>query len=74
MKGIVRDGDKTTKGNINITCSPSVFMNGRGVFRVGDEWETGEQETGSTTVFANGKAIARIDDQITDGSQNETGS
>ena len=57
--------------------SDNVFVNGKGMSRVGDAWEThcctiichdGILEEGSETVFINGKAVGRIGDAISCGS------
>ncbi len=60
----------------NIEASSSVFVNGRGVHRVGDGWDIhceigchgGIMAGGSPTVFANGKAVARRGDSVNCGS------
>ncbi|HET8687555.1 MAG TPA: PAAR domain-containing protein, partial [Methanosarcina sp.] len=65
--------------------SPTVFINGRPVHRVGDHWmphtcpaipQTHDSflAAGSPTVFVNGKAVGRIGDAIACGSLIMTGS
>lgn len=64
--------------------SANVFINGIGVVRLGDPWEThccpgggchgAVQETGSATVFANGLPVARTGDNVSCGSVNQIGS
>lgn len=77
-KPVVRLGDKSCghgcyPSRPNIEASENVFVNGRGVHRVGDEWEVhgcvqcrhgGRASSGSSTVFANGKAVCRVGDSI----------
>lgn len=81
MPAVAIDGSKCTgHGNypprINTSKSPNVFVNGKGVIRNTDTWEshcsgpschTSQMEAGqeSGTVFANGLALARIGDHIT---------
>lgn len=70
----------------NDQASSDVFVNGRGIHRVGDHWlqhtcpstppETHDSilGKGSSTVFANGKAVGRIGDSIICGSLIQSGS
>ena len=88
MPAIVRLGDESTghgcfPARPNDTASTDVFINGRGVHRVGDHWIThccgpschdGNEATGSPNVFVNGKAVARIGDTISCGDFDATGS
>ena len=90
MPGIVRLADTSTghgcfPARPNDTASTNVFINGRGVHRVGDHWiehccgvplacHEGVQATGSPNVFVNGRAVARIRDTISCGDFNATGS
>lgn len=82
MAGVVRLGDKCTGHDgypprSNITASPNVFINGKGVHRQGDKWAVhckkschdGVLVRGSSTVFVNGKQIARKGDPINCGSR-----
>lgn len=86
--GIVRLGD-TCSGHgcypsrANISASENVFVNGRGVHRVGDSWDThccgpvchgGIAATGSSTVFVNGKPACKVGDKVDCGSTMATGS
>ena len=80
MPACAKDGDMCTgHGSYaprkNTSSSPTVFVNGKGVLRESDTWEshcdgsschTSFLETGqeSSSVFANGHAIARIGDHI----------
>lgn len=66
-----------------IMASTDVFVNGRGVNRVGDMWmvhcchskcHPGKTARGSSSVFANGKPVGRIKDAISCGSKIMTGS
>lgn len=85
MPGVCRVGD-TCSGTCDIgaidcphtynggTCdngSPSVFINGKAVVRVGDTGATNcphigsfSSTEGSSSVFVNGKAVVRIGDSI----------
>lgn len=66
----------------NVQASANVFINKRGVHRVGDLWaphccegcHTGTTAAGSSSVFVNGQAASRIGDQISCGSVIMTGS
>ena len=82
MPSIARIGDSTTGTcSVGLICCPhsrsgtvtdtseDVFVNGVGVFRVGDSGScncphggTFKGVSGSTQVFANGKQVARIGD------------
>lgn len=77
IAGVTRLGDLST-GHYpfgprpNDEASSNVFVNGKGVVRVGDHWAVhgthdGVQATGSSSVFVNGKAVARIGDAISCG-------
>jgi uncharacterized Zn-binding protein involved in type VI secretion len=66
-----------------IEASEDVFVNGQGVNRVGDHWEThcctiichdSVSAQGSETVFINGKPAVRIGDAIECGSVSAQGS
>ncbi len=88
MAGVVRLGDKCSghgcfPSRQNIEASNNVFINGRGVHRVGDNWAThccgipchsGVASSGSSSVFVNGKPVCRIGDSISCGSTMATGS
>lgn len=67
----------------NLESSSNVFVNGLGIHRVSDSWEThcdstschgSMQAEGSPNVFANGLAIARVADSISCGDMNAEGS
>lgn len=66
----------------NLQASVNVFVNKRGVHRVGDIWaphccegcHPGNTAAGSSSVFVNGQAVGRIGDQINCGSVIMTGS
>jgi len=67
----------------NAGASKTVFVNGIGVHRVSDPWNShccgpachgAVQQTGSPTVFVNGLALARVGDSVSCGSRNQTGS
>lgn len=78
MGGIVRDGDLCSGHGSHPprtaeTFSSNVFVNGKGVVRLGDTWtlhtdgispHVGVQTSASTTVRANGQGVARIGDSI----------
>lgn len=87
MRGIVRLGDICTGHGCwpprpSVTASQDVFVNGRGVVRVGDGWavhccvtcHASNQANGAPSYFANGRNVARIGDAIACGSSNATGS
>lgn len=67
-----------------IKASNNVFVNGRGVNRVGDMWKyhsckhhgghVGYTVTGSNSVYCNGKPVGRLKDQINCGSKIMTAS
>jgi len=79
---VTRLGDKTTGHGPwlprpSTGSSGNVFVNNKGVVRVGDTWaphggvpnaphkgEVGIGSSGSGTVFANNKAVARIGDAV----------
>jgi uncharacterized Zn-binding protein involved in type VI secretion len=65
----------------NTSASTDVFVDGKGVHRVGDSWgphgippHTSTQSSGSSTVIVNGKGVARVGDSIACGSTNAQGS
>ena len=67
----------------SLTASSTVFCNGRGVHRVGDEWNIhrcgkashgGTTLSGSPSVTADGKPVARISDAVSCGTAIMTGS
>lgn len=83
MPAVVRLGDLCSgHGGFpprpNDSASTDVFVNGKGVHRVGDHWvihcdatpicHDGVEATGSTTVFVNGRGVARVGDSISCGS------
>lgn len=88
MPGIVRLGDICSGHGCyptrkNEQASSNVFINGKGVHRVGDTWEVhccdgschkGALAVGSPNVFINGKAVGRIGDRIDCGSTCISGS
>ena len=64
MPGIEREGDAATCGDTN-TGSSDVFINGRGVARVGLDSAGGTiNGPGSPTVFANGANVSLPGDGI----------
>ena len=88
MPAVVRLGD-TCSGHgcypsrTNDEASNNVFVNGRGVHRLGDHWVThccsipchdGTASSGSSTVFVNGKAVCRVGDSVSCGSTMAEGS
>ena len=80
MAGIVRLGDKnleteTCPSVSCITASINVFVNSRGVHRLGDLWPLPSLATplvtttsGSSKVFVNNKPVARQNDSLSCGS------
>ena len=87
MPAVVNDGKMCTghgcwPSRPNATCSHKFFIQGRGVVRIGDQWQVhcctschpGTQATGSHKLYVQGKAVARIGDSISCGSHNMTGS
>lgn len=69
----------------NVGASADVFVNGRGVHRVGDPWaahtcpsipetHSSVMGGGSATVFVNGRPAARVGDPVACGSTAATGS
>jgi len=88
MKAVVRLTDVCTghgcfPSRENASASTHAFIEGLGVHRVGDAWNThccppvchdSVQGTGSDFVFFEGKAVARISDNIACGGTNATGS
>lgn len=88
MPGVVRLGDSCTGHGCfpprkNIQASDNVFVNGKGVHRVGDAWDlhccgipchSGTAATGSSSVFVNSKPVCRIGDSVDCGSTMAQGS
>ena len=88
MPAVVRLSDSCTghacfPTRPNTQASSNVFVNGRGVHRVGDShaihscgksFHASTQASGSSTVYVNGKAMARVGDSISCGSSNASGS
>ncbi len=88
MPAVVRLGDKCSghgcyPSRANDEASNNVFVNGKGVHRLGDHWTThccgipchdGTASSGSSTVFVNGKPACRIGDTVSCGSTMATGS
>jgi len=88
MAGVVRLGDVCSghgcyPSRANTSASNDVFVNNKGVHRVGDSWAThccgipchsGVASSGSKTVFVNGKSACRIGDKVSCGSTMATGS
>jgi uncharacterized Zn-binding protein involved in type VI secretion len=74
--GVMSTGHGCFPPKPNIQCSSNVFVNGKGVVRVGDAWAIhscpnngshgSTSSKGSPNVFANGKARVRIDDSLSD--------
>lgn len=72
MKAVVRLGDNESHSCNTTSASENVFVNGKGVCRVGDTVccglsfpphpSGGTISEGSSSVFVNGKAIARVGD------------
>ena len=88
-KAIVLKGDNCSghgcfPPRASLEGSPDVFVESKGVVRVGDSWaihscpkippHAGTQAEGSETVFINGKGIAREGDSISCGSKAMGGS
>ena len=89
-KKVVRLGDICTghgcwPSRANSSASTNVFVNSKGVHRVGDSWlphtcpsipetHASVQASGSSSVYVNNKAVARVGDSIACGSSNATGS
>ena len=81
MPAVVRFGDQSCghgcwPARPNDEVSDNVFVNGKGVHRVGDHWEThccgdechdGVASSGSPNVFVNGKAVCRVGDSVSCG-------
>ena len=88
MPAVTRLGDECTGHGcfgprVTTEASTDTFINGLGVHRVGDAWEThccgpichdSVMAEGSSTVFVNGKAVARIGDYVACGSASAQGS
>jgi uncharacterized Zn-binding protein involved in type VI secretion len=88
MPAVVRLGDNCSghgcyPARQNVQASNNVFVNGRGVHRLGDAWAThccgvschdGTASSGSSTVFVNGKPICRVGDSVSCGSTMAEGS
>jgi len=69
MPGVGRIGDKDSDGDIKIKGSTDVFVNGKGVLRLGDTDDDGSPDVnvkGSSTVFVNGKPVVRLGDKDND--------
>ncbi len=79
MPAVVRLGDMSCGHSCfparpNDEASPNVFVNSKGVHRLGDHWEThccpagpchdGYASSGSPNVFVNGKSVCRVGDSI----------
>lgn len=70
MPAACRIGDKDSGGEAIVTGSSDVFINGKGVARVGDTDSHKPPETkiqGSPSVFVNGKPVVRVGDKDTHG-------
>jgi uncharacterized Zn-binding protein involved in type VI secretion len=76
MPAVVRLGDMSCGIDCPptpaIECSENVFVNGRGVVRVGDAFQPHCKHSrivskGSSSVFVNGKAVCRIGDLLSCG-------
>jgi len=76
MPGVTRLGDMSCGVDCPptsaIECSGDVFVNGRGVVRVGDAFEShcGHSRVvsgGSSSVFVNGRQVCRIGDPLSCG-------
>lgn len=87
MPGVVRLGDKCTGHNgypsrPNDEASTKVFVNNRGVHRLGDHWpqhcnnncHQGFASSSSGSVFADGIGVCRIGDSVNCGSSMMEGS
>lgn len=87
MPAVVRLGDLCSGHSgypprASIEASTNVYVNNKGVVRVGDKFaihcsgdcHDGTQQTGSAFVFVNGKAMARVNDTIDCGSTDAQGS
>jgi len=87
MPAVVRLGDKCSghgcfPSRPNAEASSDTFVNGRGVHRLGDNWQphccggchSGVASSGSSSVFVNGKPVCRIGDSISCGSTMMEGS
>jgi uncharacterized Zn-binding protein involved in type VI secretion len=87
MPGIVRLGDYCSGHDgwpprPNIEASETVFVNGLGVHRLGDQWaihcndscHSGVASSSSLTVFCNSKGVCRVGDSVSCGSTMAEGS
>jgi uncharacterized Zn-binding protein involved in type VI secretion len=88
MPAVVRLGDNCSghgcyPARANTQASSNVFVNGKGVHRLGDAWSShccgipchdGTASSGSATVFVNGKPICRVGDSVSCGSTMAQGS
>ena len=88
MPAVARLGDPGTghgcfPPRTNVGASGNVFVNGMGVHRQGDPWDShccgpvchaGSLAGGSGTVFANGMPVGRIGDPVDCGSSVAAGS
>lgn len=81
--GDVCSGHDCYEPRVCIEASTNVFINGLGVTRAGDKWEThccgpSCHDTvglvGSSKVFVNGRAVMRIGDELECGSVSAQGS
>ena len=82
MPVVIKDEDITAQHNsfTNTDKSSTVFVNGKGIIRVGHKWQTHSvgddthpeppQSTGSETVKVEGFGIARVGDTIGCGATN----
>jgi uncharacterized Zn-binding protein involved in type VI secretion len=82
MPAVARLSDKCSghgcfPPRVNDSASSDVFVNSKGVHRVGDHWiphkcnkktHDSTLASGSSTVFVNGKAVGRIGDDVACGS------
>lgn len=77
-------GHETWPARVTSEGSPNVFVNGKGVHRLGDGWpvhcnslgecHAGTTSKASTTVLVNGRGVARVGDSISCGGSIATGS
>lgn len=87
MPAVARLGDVCTghgcwPSRPNASASPNVFVNGKGIHRKSDAWQSHTCDdthssvlaSGSPTVFVNGLDCGRIGDPVACGSSVQTGS
>jgi uncharacterized Zn-binding protein involved in type VI secretion len=88
MPAVVRLGDNCSghgcyPARPNSQASSDVFVNSKGVHRLGDAWSShccgvpchdGVASSGSATVYVNGKPICRVGDSVSCGSTMAQGS